>query len=472
MTPEPFDITTADDDGTGARDTSPEPDAVEPLAPEPEAAKSEPAQPEAAAPDAVKSDAAQPFAAQPEVARLEAAHPQPAEIVTPQAEPAESVAGHGEAPQREAAQAEAAPPAAAAEPVAAQGEPAGAVAAHGEAPQPEAPQPEAAQAEAAQTEAAHPAAPAPAPESDAAEPDQGQDQSQDEDGEEAIRTLLWTAATERPVPEVAALVARLNESGELSRPADLALRAAAVSRPLEEVRQLVVLLNEAGYDLHQAETTLRAAAVGRPIEDIVALVNIIGADSSSWRAVGGGEDPTRPTLEDARPAAAAASGAERPPKPSRGPRTSARSPLDHALAAGPGSHTSSPALRSPLRWPAAAALFACGLIHLPTDVEGLRSGANASLLSVVVTLFCLVAAAWLAARDSATAWAATAAGTVGLLAVHVLAGARTVDVLQGSLGSRFVWAQSLAVLSCAAVVALAALTLFRHTKATGAADGT
>ncbi|MFD0370497.1 hypothetical protein [Streptomyces sp. NPDC127114] len=489
MTPEPFDITTADDDGTGARDTSPEPDAVEPLAPEPEAAKSEPAQLEAAAPDAVKSDAAQPFAAQPEVARLEAAHPQPAEIVTPQAEPAESVAAHGEAPQREAAHAEAAHPAAPAEPVAAQGEPAGAVAAHGEAPQPEAALPEAplpeaaqaeaaqaeaAQAEAAQTEAAHPAAPAPAPESDAPEPDQEQDQAQDpdEDGEEAIRTLLWTAATERPVPEVAALVARLNESGELSRPADLALRAAAVSRPLEEVRQLVVLLNEAGYDLHQAETTLRAAAVGRPIEDIVALVNIIGADSSSWRAVGGGEDPTRPTLEDARPAAAAASGAERPPKPSRGPRTSARSPLDHALAAGPGSHTSSPALRSPLRWPAAAALFACGLIHLPTDVEGLRSGANASLLSVVVTLFCLVAAAWLAARDSATAWAATAAGTVGLLAVHVLAGARTVDVLQGSLGSRFVWAQSLAVLSCAAVVALAALTLFRHTKATGAADGT
>ncbi|MFD5322636.1 hypothetical protein [Streptomyces sp. NPDC127092] len=439
---------------------------MEPLAPEPEAAKSEPAQPEAAAHDAVKSDAvttdavksdapqplaAQPFAAQPEVARPEPAHREPAEAVAAQPAPAEPVVAHVEAPHVEGRHVDAP---------------------QVEVPQPEAAQPEAAQSEAVQPEAVHQAASAPAPEPDAPEPDQDQGQDQDEDGEEAIRTLLWTAATERPVPEVAALVARLNESGELSRPADLALRAAAVSRPLEEVRQLVALLNEAGYDLHQAETTLRAAAVGRPIEDIVALVNIIGADSSSWRAVGGGEDSTRPTLEDARPAAAAASGAERPPKPSRGPKTSARSPLDHALAAGPGSHTSTPALRSPLRWPAAAALFACGLIHLPTDVAGLRSGANASLLSVVVTLFCLVAGAWLAARDTATAWAATAAGTVGLLAVHVLAGARTVDVLQGSLGSRFAWAQALAVLTCAAVVALAAVTLFRHTKATGAADGT
>ncbi|MFJ7068013.1 hypothetical protein [Streptomyces sp. NPDC101115] len=395
MTPEPFDIKTADDHDTGVGDTSREPGAVEPDSVEPDSVEPEPAD---------RHAAPEPNAALPEAIWPEPARSRPAD--------------HDTAPE--------------------------------------------------------PAAADPAPEPGAAVRDEGGD----EDGDEAIRTLLWTAATERPVPEVAALVARLNESGELSRPADLALRAAAVSRPLEEVRQLVALLNEAGYDLRQAETTLRAAAVGRPIEDIVALVNIIGADSSSWRAVGGGEDPSRPAMTDGRPASASvstlppASGAGAPAKPSRGPRTSARSPLDHALAAGPGSHTSTPALRSPLRWPAAAALLACGLIHLPTDVEGLRSGANASLLSIVVTLFCLVCGAWLAMRDSATAWAATAAGTVGLLAVHVLAGARTVDVLQASLGSRFAWAQALAVLGCAAVIALAAVTLFRHTRATGAADGT
>ncbi|WMX48580.1 hypothetical protein RGF97_32515 [Streptomyces roseicoloratus] len=337
---------------------------------------------------------------------------------------------------------------------------------------------------------------APGPEDAAADhdaaPDGNQDEDPDEDGDEAIRTLLWTAATERPVPEVAALVARLNESGELSRLADLALRAAAVSRPLDEVRELVFVLNEAGYDLRQAETTLRAAAVGRPIEDVVALVGIIGADAGGWRAVGAAEDPARPALAGARSTAASssiapnpsltpsltpsaspsASRAGRAPKASRGPRTSARSPLDQALATGPGSHTSTPALRSTLRWPAALALLACGLIHLPTDVAGLRSGANASLLSAVVTLFCLVCGAWLVLRDSATVWAATAAGTIGLLAVHVLASARAVDVLQDSLGARFAWAQALAVLGCAAVVALAAVTLFRHTRATGAADGT
>ncbi|MFF6776696.1 hypothetical protein ACFY8W_24555 [Streptomyces sp. NPDC012637] len=414
MTPEPFDIKTADDYDTGVRDTSREPDTVEPGTVEPDTVEPGTMEPDTVEPGPSDRHAApEPEAARAEAIRSEAAQSRP------------------------------------------------------EGPEPARSQP------ADHDTAAEPGAADPAPEHGPAVQDEGGD----EDGDEAIRTLLWTAATERPVPEVAALVARLNESGELSRPADLALRAAAVSRPLEEVRQLVSLLNEAGYDLRQAETTLRAAAVGRPIEDIVALVNIIGADSSSWRAVGGGEDPSRPTMTDGRPASASApalppaSGAGASPKPSRGPRTSARSPLDHALAAGPGSHTSTPALRSPLRWPAAAALLACGLIHLPTDVEGLRSGANTSLLSIVVTLFCLVCGAWLAMRDSATAWAATATGTVGLLAVHVLAGARTVDVLQASLGSRFAWAQALAVLSCAAVIALAAVTLFRHTRATGAADG-
>ncbi|MFI8825398.1 hypothetical protein [Streptomyces sp. NPDC053431] len=273
------------------------------------------------------------------------------------------------------------------------------------------------------------------------------------------------------MPEVAALVARLKESGELSSPADVALRAAAVSRPLDEVRQLVVLLNESGYDLHQAETTLRAAAVGRPIEDIVELVNIIGADGRSWRAMGDGDTADRATDAAAGPVRPTGV-AEPAPKRSRAPMKSAKSPLDHALAAGPGSHAPSPALRSALRWPAAAALFTCGLIHLPTDVDGLRSGGNTAVLSIVITVFCLLCAMWLAVRDSASAWAATAAGTVGLIALHVLAGARTIDVLQSSLGARFAWAQALAVLSCAAVVALAATALLRHTRAAGATDGT
>ncbi|MGW0466623.1 hypothetical protein ACWDX6_15275 [Streptomyces sp. NPDC003027] len=294
-----------------------------------------------------------------------------------------------------------------------------------------------------------------------------------EGGDEAIHTLLWTAATERPVDEVASLVARLKQTGALSSPADVALRAAAVSRPLDEVRQLLALLNASGYDLHQAETTLRAAAVGRPIEDVVQLVSILGTDSSDWRTLGGGDAEVR----KARPGQddGVTAGRESVPvvtaaaKPRRG---SAKWPatLDGALASGPGSHAPSPAVRSALRWPAALALFACGLIHLPTDLAGLRTGGQAETLTVAVTILCLLCGIWLVVRDTLMVWAAAAGLAVGVIALHVLASARTVDLLNSSLGSTFAWAKATAVLSAAAVIALAGSALMHHTRTTGAAD--
>ncbi|MFE5896978.1 hypothetical protein ACFQ67_06100 [Streptomyces sp. NPDC056488] len=288
---------------------------------------------------------------------------------------------------------------------------------------------------------------------DAGETPAGQEApDQDESGDEAVRTLLTTAATERPVEEVAALVARLQETGELSSPADVALRAAAVTRPLEEVRELVALLNASGYDLHEAETTLRAAAVGRPIEDVVRLVGILGTEDTG---------PAAP-----RPATAQAAAPKRPR--SAAERTGAH--LDRALAVGPGSHSTSPALRSVLRWPAALALAACGLVHLPTDLTGLRSGGDTETLSVVVTVLCLVGGAWLAARDTLVAWAAAAGIGVGVIALHGVASARAVDLLGGSLGATSAWAKALALLGAVAVVAMAASTVVRHTRAAGAAD--
>ena len=104
--------------------------------------------------------------------------------------------------------------------------------------------------------------------------------------DEPIRTLLWTAATHRPLDEVAALVSLLNRTGELSRPGDEALRAAAVARPLEEVRQLVTLLNETPHDTGEAGTTLRAAAMGRSIEDVAELVAILGMDHGTRSGTG------------------------------------------------------------------------------------------------------------------------------------------------------------------------------------------
>ncbi|WP_260461999.1 hypothetical protein [Streptomyces lateritius] len=305
----------------------------------------------------------------------------------------------------------------------------------------------------------------PEDEADTATPDE-EFPDKDESGDEAVHTLLRTAATERPVAEVAALVARLQETGQLSSPADVALRAAAVTRPLDEVRQLLALLNASGYDLHQAETTLRAAAVGRPIEDVVRLVGILGTDSSDWQPAAA-ERKAAPGQDGG-----AHTGGNAGPKRGRRAAERPKAPLDGGLATGPGSHTSSPALRSALRWPAAVALFACGLLHLPTDLTGLRSGGDAETVSVVVTVLCLVGAVWLAARDTLLVWAAVAGFAIVVIALHGVASARTVDLLSSSLGTTFAWAKALALLSAVAVVLLTGAAVVRHTRMAGAADST
>ncbi|MFF3320162.1 hypothetical protein ACFYV5_32340 [Streptomyces sp. NPDC003035] len=298
-------------------------------------------------------------------------------------------------------------------------------------------------------------------------------QDKDETGDEAIHTLLRTAATERPVPEVASLVARLQQTGELSSPADVALRAAAVSRPLDEVRQLVALLNESGYDLHQAETTLRAAAVGRPIEDVVALVNILNTDGSDWRAAGAGakernagsgQDDGVKAGKDAVPVVAAAQ------KRSRGSAKWTGSALDGALAEGPGSHTASSALRSALRWPAAVAMLACGLVHVPTDLADMRAGSSAEMLSVVVTVLCLLCGVWLAVRDTVIVWAATVGLAIGVIVIHALESVGTVSLISSSLAFTYTWAKATALMSAVTVVLLAASSVVRYARTAGATD--
>lgn len=306
------------------------------------------------------------------------------------------------------------------------------------------------------------------------------------DEDEPVHTLLRTAATERPLEEVAALVTRLQESGEVSRPADVALRAAAVARPLDEVRQLMALLKASGHDLDQADTTLRAAAVGRPVDDVVELVSILGTDSSDWRTAADRprEDPAQEPAADEAAAAAPDARRGEPRRSGREPQRSGREPkragrqdgwhtsaLNSALAAGPAGHSVSPALRSVLRWPAALALFACGVIHVPTDLAGLRSGGYAETLSVAVTLLCLVGGVWLAVRDTLVMWAAAAGLAVGIIALHALAGSGTADLLNSSLGDSFTWAKALAVLSSAAAAVLAGTVLVRRTGRAGAAKG-
>lgn len=344
-----------------------------------------------------------------------------------------------------------------------------------------------------------------------------------ESGDEPIRTLLWTAATYRPLEEVAALVMLLKHTGEVPNPGDEALRVAAVARPIDEVMRLVAMLNEPPHEVDEADTTLRAAAVGRPIEDVAQLVSYLGTHENEPPFATAHRDKERRTptlfgrsdeeprdqhahahparrddgdsladhLAQAAEAAQAARGAEPEPGPGSG---AAPEPMPERLApwtsapagpppevprlapaAGRRPRTGSPdrtasyalrsPMRSPLRWPAAVALLACGAIHLPTDFAGLRSGGYGDAVALVVTALCLMFGVWLAVADTARIWAAGAATAVGIIAAHTLSGLGTVDLLRSSLGAEFRWA-SLVAVGCAAVaLVLAGLALMIRQKA-------
>ncbi|MEV0781145.1 hypothetical protein [Streptomyces sp. NPDC050428] len=316
-----------------------------------------------------------------------------------------------------------------------------------------------------------------------------------ESGEEPIRTLLRTAATYRPLEEVAALVMLLKRTGEVPNPGDEALRVAAVARPMDEVMQLVAMLNEPPHEIDEADTTLRAAAVGRPIEEVAQLLSYLGTHeneppfTTAHRNDGKRPEPARapqtPTLFDSpdeqdRRERDVREQHAREPDPHVAPWTSAPAgppPVVPSLAppagvrtgAGSGDRTPSFALRSPLRSPlrrpAAVALLACGVIHLPTDFADLRSGGYADVASLVVTVLCLVVGAWLAMADTARIWAVSAATAVGIIAAHTLSGLGALDLLQSGLGAHFDWA-SLVAMGCAAVaLSLAGLTLMTRQNA-------
>lgn len=341
-----------------------------------------------------------------------------------------------------------------------------------------------------------------------------------ESGEEPIRTLLWTAATYRPVEEVAALVMLLKRTGEVPNPGDEALRVAAVTRPMDEVMQLVALLNEPPHEIDEADTTLRAVAVGRPIEEVAQLVSYLGTHedahpfATGHRSAGRGkpsrsgrpdeprdsrdvfarptengdsgseygDDASRDGVTEAEPAARDAERAVRDtvresspePEPERvAPWTSApvgpRSEVPR-LDPAPGRRTgggsrnrtaSSPhaPLRSPLRWPAAAALLACAVIHLPTGFAAPRSGGYAAAAALAVTVLCLAAGVWVAVADSARIWVVCATASAGIIAAHTLSALGGADLLRGSLGAGVGGASLLAVGCAAVALALAGTAL-------------
>ncbi|WP_327238059.1 hypothetical protein OG349_32900 [Streptomyces sp. NBC_01317] len=320
-----------------------------------------------------------------------------------------------------------------------------------------------------------------------------------EPGQEPIRTLLWTAATERPLEEVAALVSLLRRTGEVPSPGDEALRAAAVARPLEEVMQLVALLHEPPHEFDEADTTLRAAAVGRPIEDVAELVNIFGgdegesarsmarpgvtADAAAADAVEtdtteAGDDRDGDARADAparairragiaaafsRPAPASASAPAPAPAAAAAAAAAAAGVRPQRRAGKTAVPAPASALRSVLRWPTVALLVVCAVLHLPTDYTRLGSGSVADVLSLALTVVCLVSAVWLAVRDSVRLWVAGASAALAVVVAQAVSAVVGMDLLSSSLGT-FPGASVVAVVCAVAAVGLAgtALTLRRQ----------
>ncbi|MFF2523172.1 hypothetical protein [Streptomyces liangshanensis] len=298
-----------------------------------------------------------------------------------------------------------------------------------------------------------------------------------EPGQEPIRTLLWTAATARPLEEVAALVSLLRRTGEVPSPGDEALRAAAVARPLEEVMQLVALLHEPPHEFDEADTTLRAAAVGRPIEDVAELVTIFGGDEAETTRPAAADraaeargpvdgDDTAEAAPDApakavRPAGIASAFSRPAPAPAAAARPRRRAGTTAVPAAGS-------ALRSVLRWPVMALLVVCAVLHLPTDYTRLGSGSVADVLSLALTVVCLASAVWLAVRDTVRLWVASAAAALAVVIAQAVSAVAGMDLLSSSLGS-FPGAAVVAVVCAVAAVGLAGTALTLRRQAAGAA---
>ncbi|MFJ9077442.1 hypothetical protein ACIRO3_19705 [Streptomyces sp. NPDC102278] len=274
-----------------------------------------------------------------------------------------------------------------------------------------------------------PGHPPPAPPAPAAEPPA-----------EPVRTLLEAAATCRPVEEVTALVSLLKRAGRQPDVGHAALRAAAVARPVDEVGRMVALLGEPPYGEIEADVTLRAAAVGRSIEDVALLAGYLDTDRAETAA---GPPPAGPPADHH-----AAPHREGPPVT----RPEPRPPAPQG------------ALRHVLRWPVAAALLLCGVLHLPGDPAALSVLGLGDVPPLAVAFLCLVAGGLLALRDTPAVWRIGAVTALAVVALHVIAGIALVDPLEGSLGGSHAWAGVTAVLCAGAGAVLAGVALTYRPK--------
>ncbi|THA56618.1 hypothetical protein [Streptomyces sp. A1136] len=324
-----------------------------------------------------------------------------------------------------------------------------------------------------------------------------------DDPPESVRTLLDTAAACRPVEEVTALVGLLKETGLLSRSGQEALAAAAVSRSVDDVRHMVTLLGEPPDGEVEAGITLRAAALGRPIEDVALLAWSLGAgpdlptepaaaptggsagETPADGPAAGGPPAHDPRTHDPRthdPHALAPHGAHResgvdggggdpgddlpedpgaaprdrpdpPPPPGRGPEAPRGDVLSHVL-----------------RWPVAAALLLCGVMHLPGNLAALPAVDPVGYLPTAVSVLCLGLGLLLAVRDTEVVWRAAAVVALGVVALHLVGGIAVFDPLAGALGGPHAWAGVTTVLCAGAGSVLAGLALMYGPRSAAVAE--
>ncbi|MFD5887428.1 hypothetical protein ACFWHQ_15835 [Streptomyces sp. NPDC060334] len=265
---------------------------------------------------------------------------------------------------------------------------------------------------------------------------------------EPVQTLLETAATCRPVEEVTALVSLLKRTGQQPDVGHAALRAAAVSRPVDEVGRMVALLGEPPHGDGDADVTLRAAAVGRSIEDVALPAGYLDTDRAEASA---GPRPHADPPADHPPV-------DHHAAPHReGPPVTRPEPRPPAPRAGG-------ALRHVLRWPVAAALLLCGVLHLPGDPAALSVLGPVEVPPLAVAFLCLVAGGLLMARDTPAVWRTGAVTALAVVALHVVAGIALVDPLEGSLGGPHAWAGVTTVLCAGAGAVLAGVALMYRPK--------
>ncbi|MFG1808077.1 hypothetical protein [Streptomyces sp. NPDC049040] len=254
-----------------------------------------------------------------------------------------------------------------------------------------------------------------------------------------IRTLLWTAATARPLAEVAALVGLIRRTPRLR-----GRRPAATASPPGAARRFAAppaaLRGTAGTG-----KAPHAAAAGRPTAAPATPSAILGPPP------GGAAGSAPPAAPAHGPAPAFAAQPHAPAAvpladPAAGPRDA---------PAGNGGEQRRRA-GSALRWVTAGLLPVLGLIQLPADPAGLPAVGYTDDLSPALAVVCVALSVLLALRDAVWVWALVAVAAVAALLLHALTALLgTADLLRHSVGSALAGSGA-AQAACAALAVLAA----------------